>query len=130
MLKKMKHTFLKFCAAIIAFAGLNVFSPDAYAQENTPVGGGGTVSGTVTDSQGPVAGAAVMIKDGKGGVITEADGTYSISGVKKGNVLIFTLLGYEDTEITWNGEAKVDVVLKTSNELLEGTVVTALGIRI
>ena len=33
MLKKMKHTFLKFCAAIIAFAGLNVFSPDAYAQE-------------------------------------------------------------------------------------------------
>lgn len=125
----MKHTFLKFCAAIIAFAGLNVFSPDAYAQENTPVGGGGTVSGTVTDSQGPVAGAAVMIKDGKGGVITEADGTYSISGVKKGNVLIFTLLGYEDTEITWNGEAKVDVVLKTSNELLEGTVVTALGIR-
>lgn len=79
----MKHTFLKFCAAIIAFAGLNVFSPDAYAQENTPVGGGGTVSGTVTDSQGPVAGAAVMIKDGKGGVITEADGTYSISGVKK-----------------------------------------------
>lgn len=129
MLKTMKHTFLKFCAAIIAFAGLNVFSPDAYAQENTPVGGGGTVSGTVTDSQGPVAGAAVMIKDGKGGVITEADGTYSISGVKKGNVLIFTLLGYEDTEITWNGEAKVDVVLKTSNELLEGTVVTALGIR-
>ena len=129
MLKTMKHTFLKFCAALIAFAGLNVFSPDAYAQENTPVGGGGTVSGTVTDSQGPVAGAAVMIKDGKGGVITEADGTYSISGVKKGNVLIFTLLGYEDTEITWNGEAKVDVVLKTSNELLEGTVVTALGIR-
>mgnify|MGYP007112764533 CR=1 FL=1 len=40
MLKKMKHTFLKFCAALIAFAGLNVFSPDAYAQENTPVGGG------------------------------------------------------------------------------------------
>ncbi len=36
----MKHTFLKFCAALIAFAGLNVFSPDAYAQENTPVGGG------------------------------------------------------------------------------------------
>ena len=129
MLKTMKHTFLKFCAALIAFAGLNVFSPDAYAQENTPVGGGGTVSGTVTDSQGPVAGAAVMIKDGKGGVITEVDGTYSISGVKKGNVLIFTLLGYEDAEITWNGEAKIDVVLKTSNELLEGTVVTALGIR-
>ena len=65
MLKTMKHTFLKFCAALIAFAGLNVFSPDASAQENTPVGGGGTVSGTVTDSQGPVAGAAVMIKDGK-----------------------------------------------------------------
>lgn len=116
MLKKMNHTFLKFCTALIAFAGLNVFSSGAYAQENSPVmGGGGTVSGTVTDSQGPVAGAAVMIKDGKGGVITEADGTYSISGVKKGNVLIFTLLGYEDTEITWNGEAKMDVVLKTSN---------------
>lgn len=40
MLKKMKHTFLKFCAAIIAFAGLNVFSPGAYAQENSPVMGG------------------------------------------------------------------------------------------
>jgi len=32
MVKTMKHTFLKFCAALIAFAGLNVFSPDAYAQ--------------------------------------------------------------------------------------------------
>lgn len=41
MLKKMKHTFLKFCTALIAFAGLNVFSPDAYAQENSPVMGGG-----------------------------------------------------------------------------------------
>lgn len=69
MLKTMKHTFLKFCAALIAFAGLNVFSLDAYAQENTPVGGGGTVSGTVTDSQGPVAGAAVMIKDGKAALL-------------------------------------------------------------
>ena len=40
MLKTMKHTFLKFCTALIAFAGLNVFSPGAYAQENSPVMGG------------------------------------------------------------------------------------------
>ena len=39
MLKTMKHTFLKFCAALIAFAGLNVFSPDAYAQEIPQSGG-------------------------------------------------------------------------------------------
>ena len=58
----MKHTFLKFCAAIIAFAGLNVFSPDAYAQENTPVGGGGTVSGTVTDSQGGSGGKPCVLR--------------------------------------------------------------------
>ena len=55
--------------AILAFAALNVLTPsDVFAQNAND--GGGTVSGVVTDDQGPVIGAAVMIKDGQGGVTT------------------------------------------------------------
>lgn len=129
MIKTLKHALLKLCATAFAFAGLNVFSPAVSAQEISQSGGGTSVSGIVTDDQGPVAGAAVMIKGGKGGVVTEQDGSYMLSGLKNGDVLLFTLLGYADKEVVWKGEAKVNVVLSASSELLDGTVVTALGIR-
>ena len=67
MLKTMSSSLFRCCMALLAFAALNVLTPsDVFAQNAND--GGGTVSGVVTDDQGPVIGAAVMIKDGQGGV--------------------------------------------------------------
>lgn len=59
MFKHLKQTFLRVCVALIAAAALNVTAPlSAYAQNTS---GKGTVEGIITDSNGPVPGAAVMI---------------------------------------------------------------------
>ena len=64
MFKHLKQTFLRVCVALIAAATLNVAAPfSAYAQNTS---GKGTVEGIITDSNGAVPGAAVMIKDKTG----------------------------------------------------------------
>ena len=44
-----------------------------------PGGSGGVVEGRITDSNGPVAGAAVMIRDKAGAVISGIDGEYKLT---------------------------------------------------
>lgn len=116
-------------AAFVVCAVLGVLSPEVSAQSSANPMGGATISGIVTDSQGPVIGAAVMIKGGAGGVTTGIDGSYTISGVKPGDVIVISLLGYDEQEITYNGQAVIDAVLSESTEFLDEVVVTALGIK-
>ncbi len=91
--------------------------------------GGGTVSGIVTDEQGPVIGAAVMIKDSQGGVTTGMNGEFTLSGLDLNDVIVVSILGYETQEIPYTGQSVVNVRLKTSAEFLDEVVVTALGIK-
>lgn len=91
--------------------------------------GGGIVSGIVTDDQGPVIGAAVMIKGTSTGVSTNPDGSYTLSGLKENDVIVVSLLGYEDVEVVWNGQAKQDFFLKTSTSFLDEVVVVGYGVQ-
>ena len=110
--------------ALLAFAALNVLTPSEVFAQNAN-DGGGTVSGVVTDDQGPVIGAAVMIKDGQGGVTTG----FTLSGLKSGDVIVVSILGYETQEISYVGQATQNVKLSVSTEFLDEVVVTALGIK-
>lgn len=128
MLKTLKSSLFRCCMAVLAFAALNMLTPsDVFAQSAND--GGGTVSGVVTDDQGPVIGAAVMIKDGQGGVTTGFDGEYTLSGLKSGDVIVVSILGYETQEIPYVGQATQNVKLSVSTEFLDEVVVTALGIK-
>lgn len=128
MLQTMKSSLFRCCIAFLAFAALNMLAPSSvFAQGAND--GSGTVSGTVIDEQGPVAGAAVMIKDGQGGVITGLEGEFTLSGLKANDIIVFSLLGYETQEIAWNGQAVMNVTMKPSAEFLDEVVVTALGIK-
>ena len=127
MLEPIKLSFFRCCMAIAAVACLNMLtSLPSLAQTKS---GGGIVSGIVTDEQGPVIGAAVMIKDGQGGVTTGLEGEYSLSGLEHGDVIVVSILGYETQEIPYVGQATQNVVLKVSSEFLDEVVVTALGIK-
>lgn len=128
MLKTMKSSLFRCCFALLASTALNMLAlSSAFAQVAND--GGGTVSGTVIDEQGPVAGAAVMIKDGQGGVTTGLEGEYTLGGLKSGDVIVVSILGYNDQEVTWNGQATLDFKLSVSSEFLDEVVVTALGIK-
>ncbi len=125
MLKTFKLSMFRYCmAALLAVVVSGILSPVADAQEQ-----GRAVSGVITDNQGPVAGAAVMIKGGSGGVMTGVDGDYVLTGVKPGDVIVVSLLGYEELEIPYTGQAVLNAVLNVSSEFLDEVVVTALGIK-
>lgn len=88
-----------------------------------------TVSGKVTDKTGePVVGAFVFIQGTQTGASTDVDGLYKITAPANGT-LVFSCMGYLDQEVAITRRSKVDVILDDNAEMLEETVVTALGIK-
>ena len=85
--------------AVLSFAGLNVLAPSFAQAQSQPEAGGGIVSGIVTDDQGPVIGAAVMIKDGQGGVTTGQNFQLKVSSEFLDEVVV-TALGIKREEKT------------------------------
>ena len=88
-----------------------------------------TVRGTVKDAAGNgVIGASVFVQGTQNGTIVSPDGSYVLSNAKVGDKIEFSCIGYAAQVLTWNG-GPLNVVLAEDAEMLEGTVVTALGIR-
>lgn len=87
-----------------------------------------TATGVITDALGPVPGASVLVQGTHNGTITADDGTFSLNGVRNGDVLEIACLGYTSKTVVFNGQ-RILVTLDEDSEMLEGTVVTALGIR-
>jgi TonB-linked SusC/RagA family outer membrane protein len=88
----------------------------------------GKVTGTVTDDLGPIAGAAVLVKGTTNGTVTNADGQFTLDGVKNGAVIQISFLGYVTQEITFTGQQSLSVALQEDAHALDEVVVSALGI--
>ena len=85
------------------------------------------VEGTVLDNEGyPLPQAAVFVKGGTTGVVTDFDGNYSIT-VPSDAVLVFSFQGYTEREEAVNGRERIDVTLTVDNLLLEESVVVGYG---
>ncbi|MGA0403424.1 MAG: SusC/RagA family TonB-linked outer membrane protein, partial [Flavobacteriaceae bacterium] len=84
-----------------------------------------TVSGTVSDNQGPLPGATVVVKGTATGTTADFDGNYSISA-SAGDVLVFSYVGYAAQEITVGNQSTINVVLELGN-MLEEVVITGYG---
>ena len=88
------------------------------------------LSGTVLDASGlPVPGATVMEHGTSNGTMTDLDGKFSLTVVGNDGVLDINCLGYETKSITVGTRTVFSIVLQEESVALEGTVVTALGIR-
>ena len=87
-----------------------------------------TVKGTVTDAQtgDPVPGAGVVVSGTATGVVTDFDGTYSITVASDG-VLIFSSIGYETMQVPVQGKKNLNVELSPSAEFIDETIVVAYG---
>ena len=87
-----------------------------------------TVTGTVKDSFGPIIGASVVLVDNNTvGVITDADGKYSIRVPSKASVLEFSFIGYESIRETVGDRNVIDIVFKESLLRLNDAVVIGYG---
>ena len=87
----------------------------------------GTCKGIVKDATGEsVIGASVVVKGTTNGTITDFEGNFSLSNVKKGDVLLISYVGYQTQEVKWNGTS-LNVVLKEDSKTLSEVVVVGYG---
>ena len=106
---------------LVAFIFLLAGAASAYAQP--------TVKGTVTDIDGlPLPGVAVMVSGTTNGTMTDEDGKYVLSGLKKGDVILFTSLGMGDQTFECNGNlSNLNVTMAEDATFLEETIVVGYG---
>lgn len=109
-------------------SGTNIVLSRRAEQKATPA----TITGSVKDATGqPIVGAGIFLKGTTTGTITDLDGnfTLSISDLPEKAVLNFSCLGYQEKDLAIGSKRAFDVVLADDSILMEGTVVTALGIK-
>ncbi len=90
-----------------------------------------TITGNVIDEDGMgIPGVTVRAKGFTDiGTISDLDGNYSLSKVpEEATTLVFSFVGLETLEVEINGQSVVNATLKTSEDIPQECVVTALGI--
>ena len=81
-----------------------------------------TITGTVSDADGPLPGAAVIVQGTDDGVTTDFDGNYTIEA-NEGDVLEFSFIGMTTATATVGADSVINMVLVTSENRLEEVVV-------
>jgi iron complex outermembrane recepter protein len=83
-----------------------------------------TISGTVSsEDEGPLLGATVLVKGSVSGTVTDSEGKYQIQVPDESAVLVFSFIGYTTQEVVAGSRTTINVVLRTGR-LLEEIVVT------
>jgi TonB-linked SusC/RagA family outer membrane protein len=88
------------------------------------------VSGQVrsNDDNVPLPGVSVLVKGTNRGVTTDAEGKYKLTAAK-GDVLLFSFIGFDNQSVTVGTQNVVNISLKVNASQLQEVVVTAQGIR-
>ena len=126
MLKRLKSVsmllFLMGASTGAAYAVANPGVTDVKITQQS-----GTCTGVVKDATGEtVIGASVVVKGTTNGTITGLDGDFSLSNVKKGDIIQISFVGYITQEVLWNG-TPLNVILKDDTQTLDEVVVVAFG---
>lgn len=110
------------CLFLILFLVCGVDTTFAQKQQTS-----GNVSGLVSDENGdPLIGVQIQIKKTTIGTITNIDGNFTIKA-KKGDVLVFSYVGYENVEREYKGEKILSIAMTPSTETLEDVVIIGYG---
>ena len=81
------------------------------------------ISGTVNDNAGkPVPGATVLVKGTTNGIITDADGHFTLGNVPPNSVIIFSFVGMKTVEIKVGKQSVLNAVLEDESIGLEEVV--------
>jgi len=112
-MKKTKSTSNKFWTPILTLL-LTFSSMAVWSQQ--------TVSGTVSDAEGPLPGASVVIKGTTTGVSTDFDGNFTIE-VEPDDTLSFSYIGFSVKEILVGTQSQINVTLEADNALDEVVVI-------
>lgn len=111
-MKKNLHVLIA-CAMMFCAAG-------AFAQQD--------VTGVVKEQGSGIGmpGVSVAVKGTSIGVITDANGNFSLN-VVEGSILVFSFIGYETVEQTVTSATKIEIELKESSTMLDEVVMIGYG---
>ncbi|GGD18193.1 SusC/RagA family TonB-linked outer membrane protein [Hyunsoonleella pacifica] len=110
----MKKELLKKLLFLIVF----ITGTSMYSQE---------VSGTISDSNGPLAGANILEKGTTNGAIADFDGNYTITNLSPNAILVFSFVGYETKEVVVGNQTTINVTLSEDASVLDEVVVVGYG---
>ncbi len=90
-----------------------------------------TVRGTVTSARdgNPLPGVTVKVKGTNIGTATDKTGAFNLKVPEGGEVLTFSLLGFQDKEVKINGRSQINVSLQEEVKELDQLVVIGYGSR-
>jgi len=108
----MKNHLLKFKN----FLFLGIFLICSYANAQT-------VSGKVSDTNGPLPGASIVVKGTTNGTQTDFDGKYTLNNVPSDAILVVSFVGYATQEINVSGKTEINFILKENAGTLDEVVV-------
>ena len=89
-----------------------------------------TLSGTVLDnaSKLPLPGVNVVVQGSATGTQTDFDGKFQLGNLKKGDVVVFSYLGYKNSTLTYASQSNVSINLEEdANQLQEVVVQVGYG---
>lgn len=86
-----------------------------------------SISGAVTDSKGDaIIGANVIVKGTSYGVVTDAEGKFSLDASADA-ILLISYIGYKSTSIAVKGQQKIKIVLEENSQQIDEIVVVGYG---
>ena len=85
------------------------------------------ITGKVTDSitSESLVGVSVYVKGTQNGTTTDINGDYSLNNLTKGQVLVFSFIGYKTQEIPVGASQVINVILNNEAQQIKGVVITA-----
>lgn len=104
------------------FAALTLFSSGLLAQQQ-----GRRITCIITDNEGPIIGANVVVKGTTNGTISDMDGCGVLENVPRNAVLVVSFVGYVTREVSVGNLTEITITLVEDTKTLEEVVVVGYG---
>jgi len=88
------------------------------------------IQGTIKGADGePIIGASISVQGKTIGVISDLDGNFQLKGIKSGDILKISYIGYDSETIRYANQPFLAITLKEDQQVLEEVVVVGYGIQ-
>jgi Ca-activated chloride channel family protein len=116
VLKRIKNkTMIKKILIVLLVSSLSLAQAQAQAQTKT-------ITGVVSDAEGPLPGVQILVKGTTNGAKTDFDGRYSIKASSK-DVLVFRFVGMKTKEEKVGKRTLINVLMEEDSNVLEEVVI-------
>ncbi|MDW5288027.1 TonB-dependent receptor [Formosa sp. PL04] len=102
------------------FLGIFILCSSAYAQN---------ITGTVSDMNGPMPGASIIVKGTSNGTTSDFDGKYALDNIAEDAILVVSYVGYGSREVNVKGKSIIDVLLVEELDALDEVIVIGYGVK-